>query len=367
MPITFAKLDRDIRRLRAAAARYRLTPWQAGLRFLRLYRKERYSPDEIFMLGMLDPMGIGRTTIVSKERLLALQLALSPSGYRRLLDDKLAFHGHCVSHGIATPRLLATYGAKAVNDVPRLSTARDWEAFWAGCGEVDVVIKPVDGLHGLGVRRVFWTGEAFRGATGEALSPDALRAALDAGEDDEWLIQQRLLPHEALIALSGSDGLQTLRVVTYASAGGEVEIMAVWLRIIASGEFFDNFHRGRSGNAVGVVDTARGVLGAVYRMDPSGLGLTRLDFHPTTGRTFDGFTVPHWGAVRELVLAAASAFCPLRTIGWDVAVTPVGPLLIEGNHTWGPLPGNPGMGVIFRRLQEAAAETSQTAICGVSK
>ena len=35
---------------------------------------------------------------------------------------------------------------------------------------------------------------------------------------------------------------------------------------------------------------------------------------------------------------AARAFAPLRTIGWDVAITPDGPSLIEGNVTWDPLP-----------------------------
>jgi hypothetical protein len=51
---------------------------------------------------------------------------------------------------------------------------------------------------------------------------------------------------------------------------------------------------------------------------------------------FRGFAIPLWAEACALVERAALAFLPLRTIGWDVAVTPRGALLIEGNVTWDP-------------------------------
>lgn len=366
MAITLAKLNRDLRRLRQTAAHYHLTPWQAGRRFLRLYGRESYSPDEIFMLGLLDSSSIGAATVVSKERLLALQLALSPSSHRHLLDDKLAFHRHCAAHGLATPTLLATYGSIGIQGVPHLSGRQDWEEYWASCEHADVVIKPVDGVHGCGVRRLIWTGNGFCDATGEVIGLNDLRSALDAGEDHDWLIQHRLCGHQTLSALSGVDSLQTLRVVSFVTEVGEVEIMAVWLRLNTSGRVFDNFDLGRSGNVLGVIETSDGTLNAVFSMDPSGFGLARVARHPTTGRELDGFRVPQWDAIRRLVREAACAFRPLRTIGWDVAVTDTGPVLIEGNHTWDPLPGNPHMDTIYRRLQAAAVEAARPSVAAES-
>ena len=46
--------------------------------------------------------------------------------------------------------------------------------------------------------------------------------------------------------------------------------------------------------------------------------------------------LPIGAAAKELVTSAALTFLPLRTIGWDVALTPMGPVLIEGNAWWGP-------------------------------
>ena len=68
-----------------------------------------------------------------------------------------------------------------------------------------------------------------------------------------------------------------------------------------------------------------------------------------------GYAVPQWAAVSELVTAAARAFMPLRTVGWDVAITPTRPCLIEGNVTWDTLSGEPRMGEIYRVLQSAGA------------
>jgi hypothetical protein len=51
-----------------------------------------------------------------------------------------------------------------------------------------------------------------------------------------------------------------------------------------------------------------------------------------------GFTIPNGQQMFEMVQHAAVCFAPLRTIGWDVAITPDGFALVEGNVTWDPLP-----------------------------
>jgi hypothetical protein len=54
--------------------------------------------------------------------------------------------------------------------------------------------------------------------------------------------------------------------------------------------------------------------------------------HPDTGVTFGGRQVPHLGGARELVLRAAALFPAIPLVGWDIAILPDRPILIEGNH-----------------------------------
>ena len=49
---------------------------------------------------------------------------------------------------------------------------------------------------------------------------------------------------------------------------------------------------------------------------------------------FEGYPVPFYAESVELALKAHALFPRLLTVGWDVAVTQDGPMLVEGNHDW---------------------------------
>jgi len=60
-----------------------------------------------------------------------------------------------------------------------------------------------------------------------------------------------------------------------------------------------------------------------------------LKRHPLTGVVFEGFEVPYWKEVKETAAQAQKVFSELKAIGWDLAVCPAGPVVIEGNIEWG--------------------------------
>ncbi len=60
----------------------------------------------------------------------------------------------------------------------------------------------------------------------------------------------------------------------------------------------------------------------------------RVACHPDSGVVFDGFVVPRFFEAVDLVKACHSLLPGLHSIGWDVAVTPEGPVLLEGNDDW---------------------------------
>ena len=81
--------------------------------------------------------------------------------------------------------------------------------------------------------------------------------------------------------------------------------------------------------------------------------MKRFETHPLTGIPFMGFQVPC--GMRRLIWCArrrASLRYNCHWIGWDVAITPDGPALIEAN--WRPgteLPQTGGPGIYHQLLE----------------
>ncbi len=54
--------------------------------------------------------------------------------------------------------------------------------------------------------------------------------------------------------------------------------------------------------------------------------------HPESGVVFKGFQIPHWDQVIRITTEAAESIPQIGYIGWDVAITADGAVLIEGNN-----------------------------------
>ena len=53
--------------------------------------------------------------------------------------------------------------------------------------------------------------------------------------------------------------------------------------------------------------------------------------HPSTGSKIKGFKFPYWEEMKEMVEEAATVIPEVGYVGWDVAFSPDGPLLVEAN------------------------------------
>ena len=75
------------------------------------------------------------------------------------------------------------------------------------------------------------------------------------------------------------------------------------------------------------VDLGTGELGSGYTMISS----SPLAKHPDTGAPFNAFQLPHWEATLDLATRAHRIFAGLAFVGWDIALTDDGPVIVEGN------------------------------------
>ena len=155
--------------------------------------------------------------------------------------------------------------------------------------------------------------------TPETLINEMERLGFDLAE--EYVIQ-----HQSLMEISPT-GLNTLRVFTQLE-GDEVVFLGARLRVSVNSPV-DNMGAGNLAASVnmetGVVD-GPGVYSDITKSDET--------VHPVTGISIVGFQVPFWKEITAFVTQAAKHHPENKSIGWDIAITPSGPELIEGNHNW---------------------------------
>ena len=82
-----------------------------------------------------------------------------------------------------------------------------------------------------------------------------------------------------------------------------------------------------AGGVFGAVDTATGVITNVS--DEFHHTFTK---HPDTGISLVGFQVPKWKEACEKAITLAGLIPDCHFVGWDLALTEKGWVMVEGNH-----------------------------------
>lgn len=359
MAAIIRKLGPEALRFLDAVRRYQANPVTAAQRYWNLYRHRRFSPDEIHFQRLLDP-ALTETDLlraVSKEELLGVQAMLNPQSLHTRTEDKIQFHSFCRANDLPVPDIYALYdqgAADAAGDIPRLGDVEGIKGFLASTDADSFILKPVAGVNGEGVMRLDRSGSDWRDTHGKVFGAQELHTVMNRSAYARWIFQEVVRGHPTLAALSNTSGLQTVRVVTIVDQAGAVRILAARLRLICGDVAHDNFEFGKTGNVIAILNPENGQIESAVGGSRDRYEIQPVTRHPGTGRELIGFQVPDWEAVRKLAIEAAGKFRPLRSIGWDVAVSPDAPCLIEGNVTWATLSGEARMGEIYRHLRELA-------------
>ena len=148
-------------------------------------------------------------------------------------------------------------------------------------------------------------------------------------------MQERLFPHEDLKDLMRNDTLGTFRVITF-NRKHDVAIPFGYFKIpVGETKANDNFAHGQSGNLAAAIDTTTGKLRAARGPAMNyHYCLRSFSKHPDTGKNIENFVVPNWFEICELARKAALALPELTTVGWDIALSRNGIVLIEANDIY---------------------------------
>lgn len=120
--------------------------------------------------------------------------------------------------------------------------------------------------------------------------------------------------------------VSTLRIISLKTSENRLEIISAFMRFGVGNSVVDNSSAG--GVFVGV-NMKEGTLKKTGHFLPE-YGGKEVYEHPDSGFKFAGFKVPYFKEACEEVTKGVKII-PDRFIGWDVAITPNGPLIIEAN------------------------------------
>jgi hypothetical protein len=196
-----------------------------------------------------------------------------------------------------------------------------------------VVIKHIGG--GLGnnlliIDHIDKTGENldYRTVTGEVLTHKDMEELLDimAGGLKGYIVEEKLDLHPDIEQITGK-GLASVRLETLQHGQHVNKVQYAYIRLGIEGMATD--HSMRKGIYV-PFDLETGVM-------KKGLDISRpiddqwISKHPSTGRIFEGKTVPDWPEMKDRALRAAAISPGLARVGWDFVPSSDGPRLLEGN------------------------------------
>ncbi len=229
------------------------------------------------------------------------------------VQDKARFAALCRTAGLPHAAVLAeTRGGRQVYGTP-LHELRGPE-LWT---------KPTFGSQGKGSAGWSFDGQDTFRSGNDVLSVEGWCNRL-LGSD--CIVQDRLTNHPGLRPVT-NDAAAVLRLTTVADRAGNVTLLGAG-----------------AGLPFGAQVDISGAVACTLSLEAGEIvkALGRhhepIAVHPDTGQVFVGFAMPLWQDCVSLVKRAhREAFRSFATLGWDVVITPGGPLLLETNSGWNPL------------------------------
>ncbi|MDU8913528.1 sugar-transfer associated ATP-grasp domain-containing protein [Aestuariicoccus sp. MJ-SS9] len=221
------------------------------------------------------------------------------------VSDKRLFSDFCKTLDLPTPQIIHVWR----QGVPERNSDLAYRDLW---------LKPSRGWGGTGAERWVWkNGQFWR--DGLALPPRGMarHIARHSRQHGETLVQEVLYSCPDHAPLIGPSPL-CARILTGRRRNGLVDIvdaMAVWPN---EGSVITQ------GGRIAMIDTISGRIGTPHEASET---------CPSQG--LEGTELPDWNRVLDHVRKGHGALPHYVFLGWDVAFSEQGPVLLEANSGWG--------------------------------
>ena len=277
--------------------------------FKYLYRKD--------VKNYLDYLSIGEVNAIGSSPL------LHKPEYKSLLENKLFFALLSEKSPLNTPKLISYNLGNTFyynNTVKQIYNKSDLVSFFEQ-------VFTVNNLEGL----FFRPPSEYGGKGVFKLTRTGLKNELDVRFDsliNGYYVHTKIIEQHKEINKIHDKSVNTLRIISLITSENHPEIISVFMRFGVGDSVIDNASSG--GFFVGV-NIDEGTLKDTGHY-LSQYGGAKIKKHPDSGFIFEGFKVPYFKEACEEVLKGIMVI-PNRFIGWDVAITPNGPIIVEANSS----------------------------------
>ena len=172
-----------------------------------------------------------------------------------------------------------------------------------------IIVKPIDATGGKGVEKFSFVND-----------DDAKQLYNTLIEHKQLLVEECIKQHKEMSKLYDKS-VNTLRMFTFYKDGKSYFLQAVLK--IGNGGVVDNFSSG--GMYTYVDDTGTVFVEAIDQAD------NIYHNHPISNTQIVGFKIPSFNEAVDLVKECAKVVPEVSYIGWDVAISENGPVIVEGN------------------------------------
>lgn len=259
------------------------------------------------------------------------------------LQDKIQFEAMARKAGLPAAQIVATIINQSIAfQVP------------SGFPQQDLFSKANNKYGGEGCQlwRFDRASKTWSNGNGAKNQQELIASLVGESPEASFLIQ-RSYQNNAFMGKLSSGALCTIRIVTSKLPGEHPKFFRSAVLMPVGGQVVDNFAKGSL--AAGIDDT--GHLIQATKLADHG---APIDKHPDTGQIIAGLKLEGWEEAVDLALAAHAKITDVPTVGWDVALTPEGTILLEANVGWGgnvlQIPGSRPLGRAFSDMFLTVAE-----------
>ncbi len=315
------------------ARTYGVSPIRQMREALMLSRgKSKLFLNEYFSAGLYNPelSWTEKKQYVGARSSWDLNAMMSPSslnGQKTFVADKVMYTSLIRQLGFRTTETQGVFSTmRRAGNIPTLSSVEDLRRFLVEQAVFPLFGKPQSYSGSFGSALLDrLDGEDIVLGDGRRVGVQAFCEEIAREYGEGYLFQTALQQHEALSEVTGS-AIGTLRIVTVRDEAMPRVLYSLW-KIPSPKAMSDNFWQ--DGSMIAPVDEKTGIVGQC-RIG-TGPDARDIETHPVSGRAFKGLQVPCWDEACRMATEAHALFPEFGVIGWDVAMTPEGPSLIECN------------------------------------